>query len=492
MAGFGTEINTFSPIPTGMSLFEEVGIFRGDASLRWQESGGENYIAPILEVWRNLAEEHGDELHEGLCACAQPAGVIPRPVYESIRDELLADVSLREADVVLLCLHGAMVAEAYEDCEGDLLARVRQLTGDEVTIGVHLDLHVNLTETMLENADILVSHKQYPHTDGAARAVEIYHLCTRAAAGEINPVTRLFDVRMMGLFPTTQEPLRSFVDDMSALETGPVLSVSLGHGFPWSDVSSAGAKVWVTTDNDEELAIVTAKRLGQKFYGLRDELMPEFHTVGSALDLIREGSVKKPVVIADVSDNAGGGSPSDSTFVLRGLLDKNMANAALGCFWDPESLQRCLAAGNGGTTDIQLGGKHGAVSGTPVRLSVTVRAIREDHEQVSYEELVYPLGTSVWAETDSGIHIVLTSVRSQTYSPDAFTGLGLSLQGLDIIVVKSSQHFYAKFHEMAGDILYVETPGTMPMDFSGVRYRKRQRDFFPCMPDPLPESFIDE
>lgn len=488
IAGFGTEINTFSPIPTDMSLFDEVGVFRGDGSLRWHESGNENYIAPILEVWRKEADRKGDTVTEGLCACAQPAGIIPGPVYETLRDELLVHLEdNKDQDMVLLCLHGAMVAEGYEDCEGDLLSRVRRLIGDDVVVGVHLDLHVNLTDAMLEHADILICHKEYPHVDGAERAMEIYALCEQTVSSAIRPVMRYFETRLVGLFPTTSEPMRNYVDSMTAAQTGEVLSVSFAHGFPWSDIDHSGARVWVIANQDESLAQETANRFGRRVYELRSELMPDLIGVEEAIDRLQSGSAETPVVIADVSDNAGGGAPSDSTFVLQSMIDREIGNIALGCFYDPAVLTACVDAGVGSVLDISIGGKHGSVSGQPVELEVTIRGIEKDHRQVSYEELVCPLGTSVWVEAEGGVHLVLTSIRSQTYSPDAFTGLGLALENRRAVVVKSSQHFYAKFHEMAGEVIYVHSPGAMPMDFANIRYRSRRAGFWPQTPGPLDE-----
>src|SRR5437867_5985623 len=104
-------------MPTGL---DDYTVFRG-----WPpEDQPTSFTQPFL-VWRRLAAERRWDAVCSLGAAAPPAGSTVRRVYEAFRDEILAD--LRKAlpvDAVLLNLHGAMVADGYDDCEGDLLERV--------------------------------------------------------------------------------------------------------------------------------------------------------------------------------------------------------------------------------------------------------------------------------------------------------------------------------------------------------------------------------
>ena len=65
--------------------------------------------------------------------------------------------------------HGAMAAEGYDDCEGDTIARARDIVGPDVPIGVELDLHCHPSELMVDKATGIVTCKEYPHTDLAPR-----------------------------------------------------------------------------------------------------------------------------------------------------------------------------------------------------------------------------------------------------------------------------------------------------------------------------------
>ena len=54
------------------------------------------------------------------------------------------------------------------------------------------------------------------------------------------------------------------------------------------------------------------------------------------------------VVIADGTDNPGGGGYNDTTPVLQALLDAGIQNAAIGTIYDPGTVQQAIAAGVGG------------------------------------------------------------------------------------------------------------------------------------------------
>ena len=488
IAHLATETNTFAAAPTGRGGFEEYGIFHGDASRRDPEGSG-----AFLRFLRDLAEAEGHTVVESLCTLAQPAGRTVRHVYEALRDEILADLrAALPVDAVQLLLHGAMAAEGYDDCEGDLAARIREIVGPGVPIGLELDLHCHFTALMQRSADVIIAFKEYPHTDTDDRGRELYRLLVDTAAGRVRPVTAVFDCRMLGLWHTTREPMQSFVARMQAVERQPgVLSVSPGHGFPWGDVPEAGAKLWVVTDGDLPLAERLAEQLGREFWALREATRPQTIGIDEALDqaLAVVASKGGPVVLADMADNPGGGAPGDSTFILKRLVERritNMGEVALGALWDLGAVHICRDAGVGAELDLRVGGKCGPTSGQPVDLRVVVRAVVENHTQSALGTRER-LGTCVWVQTvgeHAGLHLLLSSIRTQTYGTDAFTGVGITLADKALVVVKSTQHFHAQFAPLAQAVLYVTTPGTLTLDFASIPFRLRSREVWPLVADP--------
>lgn len=473
------ETNTFSSVPTGRLAFEELGIHERDVSL--VDPGG---VFAVMGEWRRLAESQGHVLFEGLAAQAQPGGITVGPVYEALRDQILEQVrAAAPLDAVLLNLHGAMVAEGYDDCEGDLLTRIRALVGPNVAIGAELDLHCHLTSAMADAADILVGYKHYPHTDILDRAIEVYGLTLARAEGRIKPIISVRDCRMVGLWRTTHEPMAGFVREMTALEeSGAVLSASFGHGFPWGDVAEAGAKVWVITDDDAARGDALAADLASRIWALRTDTLTPSLRIEAALDEAQRAP--KPVVLADGADNAGGGAPGDSTFILRAILDRGLTDVASGLYFDPMAVAICRQAGVGAKLTLRIGGKTGPDSGDPIDLRVCVRAIAEDHDQLGLN-LRWPLGPSVWVEADGRIDLILTSIRSQAFDPEAFTRLGVDLTSKALIVVKSIQHFYERFAPIAGTVLYVSAPGALNTDFAALDYRKMSQNYWPRVSDPF-------
>jgi microcystin degradation protein MlrC len=473
IASIATETNTFSAFPTGRAAFET--------------NRGKDPVAtafrPHLERW---AANEGHTLVFGLTTFAQPAGATVRSAWEALRDELLADLrAAMPVDAVVLPLHGAMVAEGCDDCEGELLERVRAIVGPRVPIGVELDLHCHFTERMRRFADILVAFKEYPHTDALDRLAEVWRLTLDAAAGSIRPVTAVADCRMVGLWHTTREPMSGFVRRMQALEgQGGVLSVSFGHGFPFADVPEAGAKVWVVTNDDRPRAQALADELARELFAMRRETRSTPMGLEPALDSLQAAPPGKPLVLADVADNAGGGASSDSTFILAALRGRGIGNVAIGPIWDIGAVQVCRESGVGSTLMLRVGGKCGPTSGQPVDLPVTVRAFREDHAQSLAGLARFDCGPSAWVQTADGIDLVLTSIRHQGYGTDLFTGLGIDLEAKRAIVVKSTQHFHAAFAPLAQQVLYVDTPGLLRSDFENIEYQRRSPRYWPRVDDP--------
>lgn len=267
VASLATETNTFSPLFVDRSAFEEAfycppGTHPDTPTL---------CSAPMVAA-RRRAKTDGFTLIEGTATWAEPAGLVAREAYESLRDEILGQLkAAMPVDIVLYGLHGAMVARDYDDCEGDLLARTRELVGPDVVVGAELDMHHHLTQLRVDSADVLVGFKEFPHTDFLARAEDLVELCLRMARGEVKPVTEVFDMRTLSSsFMTSREPGRSFVDRLLQMEgKDDILSISVTHGFTPADVADVGCRVLVIADGEANRpkAKALAEQLGREILG---------------------------------------------------------------------------------------------------------------------------------------------------------------------------------------------------------------------------------
>ena len=478
-ASIGTETNTFSPIPTALESFHESfyaapGQHPDDAKL---------CTAPLWVARRRAAAE-GWTLVEGSCSFAEPAGLVSRAAYETLRDEVLGQLrAAMPLDAVVLGLHGAMVADGYDDCEGDLIARVREIVGAQVPIGVELDPHCHMTQKRVAHATLIVCFKEFPHTDFVARGEEVVELTLQAARGRIKPVMSLCDCRMIGSFPTTMQPMRGFVDRISALEGHDgVLSVSIAHCFPYADVPEMGARILVVTDNQRAQGDRLARALADEVFAMRGKTQPDFHSPDEAIDIALQGG--GPVVVADPSDNPGGGAPGDSTVILRRLIERGVTGAALAPIWDPMAVRLCFMAGCGAQLRLRFGGKTAPTSGQPIDALVTVRKLVREATQ-TFVDAKMPLGDSAAIEFD-GIEVVLITKRNQALGSDLLTAMGVGIADKTIVVVKSTNHFHAAFAPFARRILYCDSGGPIPRDHRMVPYTRLQRPIWPLDEDARP------
>ncbi|ASP82794.1 M81 family peptidase [Sinorhizobium meliloti] len=478
-AALATETNTFSPICIDRRAFE--------ASL--YAPPGKHPETPTLctapiTVGRRVTAKKGWELIEGTAAWADPAGLVNRQTYEDLRDEILGQLrAALPVDAVVLGLHGAMVADGCEDTEGDLLQRVREIVGPDVLVCAELDPHSHLTARRVAAADFFVFFKEFPHTDFVERAEDLWRIAIDTLEGRVTPVMSVFDCRMIDVFPTSRDPMRSFVDKLMQIERddADVLSLSVVHGFMAGDVAEMGTRMLVVTNGKAEKGEALARELGLELFSRRGTYrMPEIderQAVAQAL-----AAPARPVVIADMWDNPGGGTAGDATVVLEELIARNATDTAIGTIWDPMAVQICMAAGEGAEIPLRFGAKSGPGTGRPIDGIVKVVKLVRNAE-MRFGESFAPFGDAVHIRLH-GIDIILNTTRAQSFDPSLFSVMGIDPTSKKILVIKSTNHFFASFSKIASEILYCSAGTPYPNDPARTPYRRARRDIWPMTSDP--------
>lgn len=484
-AALATETNTFSPICIARrdfedSLYAPPGMHPETPTL---------CTAPIT-VGRRVCAEKGWALIEGTATWADPAGMVNRATYEGLRDEILGQLAAAlPVEAVVLGLHGAMVAQGYEDPEGDFLARIRAMIGPEVLLCAELDPHSHLTEKRVAAADFFTVFKEFPHTDFVDRAEDLWRITVAALEGRIRPVMSVFDCRMIDVFPTSRQPMRGFVDRMLAIEAEDprVLSLSAIHGFMAGDVPEMGTKMIAVTDGAPEHGAALARRLGMELYANRGRhIMPMVDERAAVAEAM--AAQAGPVVIADAWDNPGGGTAGDSTVILKELIARGATGVAVGTIWDPVAVQLCFAAGEGAVMALRFGAKSAPFTGEPVDALVEVLRL-EPAAEMRFGESVVPFGDAVRLRlAGTGIEVILNTIRAQNYDPSLFTALGIDPLAQKILVIKSTNHFYAAFSRIAAEIIYCSAGRPYPNDPATTPYRRARRDIWPMMADPFAQE----
>ena len=294
-------------------------------------------------------------------------------------------------------------------------------------IGAEYDLHCHLTEKRIAACDVVVLFKEFPHTDFLARAEDLVDLALRTARGEIKPVMAMFDCRTLSAAFMTNQPVgRAFIDRIMAMEgKDGVLSISLAHGFSAGDVPEVGFRVLVTTDGDKAKAAALAERIGREVLAMGRTATPRHYKPEEAIALARSAK-EWPQVFGDRWDSPGGGVPGDSTIMIETLLRHPDLPSAIGVTWDPSRGRVLPRRGGSGRQSVAAHRRQG-----DARLgSASRRACgREGGDRRSCHPLraeprvagPRPRSRSAMSTSSSG------SKRAQTFSPPAFTKLGIDL-----------------------------------------------------------------
>jgi microcystin degradation protein MlrC len=480
VAMFSHETNTFSTIATDRRQFEA-------RDLRY---GGE-----ILETYRgtgtclggmiDAAAARGVTLVPSVAAAASPAGRVTKDVCEHVTGRVLADLAAGGPfDGVLLDLHGAMVPETSDDGEGDLLRAVRAAVGPKTPIAVTLDFHGNISRAMVDHATLLHGYKTYPHVDMAERGREATERLLDVVAGRLKPTVAL---RQPALLPplgrqgTTRGPMRRLYDRAAEMERDPrVVSISVFAGFPLADIHDAGLSVYVVTHDDQPLADRLADELGELAWRHRQEFVHTALPVREAVARARAVD-GRPVVLADMADNTGGGAAGDGTEILRELLRVGARSATVACLWDPGAAAACARVGVGATVTLDVGGKIDDRHGAPVRVTGRVRALSDGrfvHKGPMMRGLEGRLGTTAVLDVDD-VKIILISLRWQTLDPEMIRLVGIDPLGEKILVVKSTIHYRAAFEPIAHEIVEVDAPGLSSSNLARFDFAHVRRPIFP-------------
>jgi microcystin degradation protein MlrC len=485
---FMHETNTFSIVKTDMALW------------RRRDFHTENEIPSVFRGTRSAlgatfeaADKYGWTLIHPVSANANPSGTVTDDAFETIAGMILGAAE-RQApiDGVLFHLHGAMVTESHEDGEGELLERLRGILGPDIPIVVTLDLHANVTQKMADNANALIAFRTYPHIDMYERAWQGAELLEKAMQGEIKPRTIIARRPMLyGLdWGRTQKgPMAELIARAEGLErTGDTLVVSICAGFPLADIHDVGPSVTVTID---ELGGVPsgppAHEIAETFmdhaWETRDYTTVHMLSVDQAVARAREGKPgDKPLVIADFTDNPGGGGYGDATAFLQGLVDAEVEGVAFHAICDPDAVAQGMRAGVGATATISIGGKiDPRVGGGPLNLTGEVTHL-SNGKFIAYG----PMGGGVERNYGpsmvfrvGGIDIILITNNGQATDLGQFTSLGIDPTRYPTVAVKSMQHFRAAFEPIAREVILVDTGALCSASLPAELYKNVRRPLWP-------------
>jgi len=479
IAGFLHETNTFASALTTYEDFERAGSWPG------LTRGGD-----VLEVFCGLNIPIGGfidaasdwDLVPVLWANAEPGGYVEQAAFDAIAAMICEGVAAAgKIDGIYLDLHGAMVSEDFEDGEGELLRRLRDLVGPDLPIAVSLDLHGNLSETFIQLASSTAFYRTYPHIDMAQSGVRAHALLAAeiARGAPFVHAFRTFDFMIpIPAQSTRREPAGRIYGLLDEIATGKVASIDLAMGFPTADIYHCGPTL-VAYAETQTAADYAADKLHQALSDAEGEfhnpLVPAATAVKQAISIAK--TADRPVLIADPQDNPGAGAPGNSTGLLAALISGGAQNAYLGMFWDPDTATRAHEIGAGGEFEASFGRHYRELGIEPY--CARVRVERLSNGQFTCTGPMYGgahsdlglMADLAILDDNSSVNIVVGSVRAQTADQAIFTHLGVDPRAQDIIVVKSAVHFLADFEPISATVIFAEAPGVNPCRLDRIPYK---------------------
>jgi len=478
VGGIYHESHSFSHLPTDLELFKQGLLLEGEDVVE-KLRGTTSEMAGFIEGAQRLGFE--------LVPTVWAWGVSTGPVRQSALNYLLGLVRRKIVegpgiDGILFALHGALVGETVLDGDGAILAALRNLVGEEIPIVATVDLHANISAQMVEYADAIVGYDTYPHVDQVERGLEAAELIVRTLRGEIKPVMALEKPPMI-LVPQKQftgaYPMSELLKMAHEYERE-VLSVTIAGGFAYSDVPEIGLSILVITDNQPEIARQRAKEIARHAWELRNDFLPpKLPGVQEAVSRAIK-SERWPVVLADVGDNIGAGTPGDGTFILRELIAQKARDAVV-ILADPQAVARAIESGVGQETTLSVGGKSDSYHGEPVRLAGRVKLISDGifvNRGHMRDGITENMGRTVLLESD-GIKIVITEIKMPPWNLEQLRSIGITPEREKIIVLKSAVAFRAAYEPIAQEIIEVNSSGLSSLDLSQFNYRNIRRPIFP-------------
>ena len=496
VGGFQHQTNTFAPLKASWADFERADAWppfvRGPQLIE----AVEGFNIPIAGAVLAL-QALGHELVP-LCWCsAPPSSYVEREAYEKVAGWTIEDLQAHgPVDAVYLDLHGAMVAEHFEDGEGELLRRVRAVIGERVPLVASLDYHTNMTPGMVRHASAMVGYRTYPHIDMAETGGRAARLLDRMLKDHrpLHKAYRQLDFLIPLVWQCTlMEPAKGIFELIGEIERGSdgsggptrthnqgIVSITHTPGFPPADIAQCGPAL-VVYGHDREAAEAQADRLAdfikQQEPAFAGRLYTPDEAVVEAMRLARTAT--RPILLADIQDNPGAGGTSDTVGLLGALIAHRARGAVIGMIVDPEAAEAATAAGEGTVLERGIGAVVGFAGERPVERPWRVARLTSGIFTGSgpmYGGAKFNIGPMALLTDDrSGVSAVLACRRIQAVDQEMFRHVGVEPSDVPILALKSTVHFRAHFQPIAEAVLCVQAPGAHVTDPAELPYRNLRK-----------------
>jgi microcystin degradation protein MlrC len=491
LATFSHETNTFSPVPTKLERFcrGETTLLRGQTAIDFYRGTG-----TCMGGYLAVAEEIGADFVVPVCASAPPSGPVDNDTYEQVCRVITDETARGGFDALWLDLHGAMVTERFDDGEGELLRRIRAID-PKTPLCVAYDMHANVFDAMISNAQIVTGYQTYPHVDQKQTAERAARALLRVMRGEVRPTAAWGSAPMLPHVMaqgTHQVPNKDLQAMCAAWEaSGRALAANLFVGFPHADVQMAGLSAVAITDNNQADAQAIVDELVSAAWAARRQFMFDIEplelSVRRAKALGLPGQL--PVVLLDHYDNCASGGTMDTTDTLREIIRQDLDDVVFFGIYDPDAVEKAVQAGAGATVTLSIGAKlpmpQLPVASAPLTVTGVVQTISSGSFRLKgglTPGLQVFMGRTVVLDTGK-VQIVLLSRHNEPTAQEMLQVLGIEPSRKKFVAIKSRVHWRADLGKIAREIVECAGVGVCTSDYRQLTFRKVRRPVFPLDPD---------
>ena len=479
LLGIYHESNTFVPQPTTLTNFQKGRYLKGEA-IRSEYKDAHHEIGGMIEI----LDKENIAVIPVMYAEATPGGTITSETYAALLQDMVEEVNkVLPVDAFLVVPHGAGVSEAFPDMDGHWLSLLREKVGPEIPIVGTLDLHANVSQLMVSSTDALVSYRQNPHVDQRQRGKDAATLLVQHLRKEIKLSQVLMQVPVAISIEqqlTADEPcksLYSFAQELARQQS--IVSLSIQLGFPYADVEEMGTSLIVVTDNNSKLGVATGEKLKAYIVENKDSFVGKKIDVSAAVAMISDS--KKPVLMLDMGDNIGGGSPGNNICLLEALEEQNQYVYFV-CLYDPQAVLQAEKYEKDETFNLSIDGNNGD---GPRQLDINVKLLQINDGNFREErprhggQVNYKMGKTAIVSVGNGSIIMLTSLRTPPFSLQQLLSFDIDPKHFDAIVAKGVNAPIAAYSTVCPTIIQVNTPGVTQADMTMFKFHKRRKPLFP-------------
>jgi microcystin degradation protein MlrC len=478
------ETNTFSPLATPLSAFGPDGPTFGAAALA-SGKGTRTGLGAFIDD----CAARGDEIVVAVNATANPSGRVDADAYQRFAGAIV-ETARAGCEAILLDLHGAMVVHGTDDGEGELLQRIRAVA-PEVPLAVALDLHGNLTQAMVDAADVIVGFKTYPHIDMYETGAHAARLLFSWLDGGARPHTAWAQPPLLShtlRSATSDGAMQRAVEKAKRMEAEGLLAATVFAGFSLADFRDAGISI-VAVGRSRDEAQRAADALARQVWAERDGFV---YTSEKLADSVARAKTMRsgdgPLLLLDHGDNVMSGGTCDTTDLLEECLRQGLKSIGVGPIADAATVAQAFAAGVGSRIRVALGNKVPLGLPTaqrpPFQCDVEVLALGDGRFRISGP--IYTGETWNMGRAAVLVHEAFTAVVSEKpmepLDLGVFRCVGVDPRAFDYLLLKSRMYCRPSFVPIGRGLVECDSRGVCSSDYGLFRFEKVRRPIYPLDP----------